>query len=59
MRAKHRGLMEDPITFNEISKAIDGLKSNKAPGLDGLMAEFYKKVKVVPFAVFAKCLVHI
>lgn len=34
-----------PITKEEISKTIDGLKLNKAPGPDGLTSEFYKTFK--------------
>lgn len=42
----HRTSLEDPITGQEISKAIDSLKATKSPGLDGLTAEFYlKKLK--------------
>lgn len=34
-----------PFTIEEIAEAIDYLKLNKSPGLDGLTAEFYKKFK--------------
>lgn len=41
----HRISLEDPITGQEISKAIDLLKPNKSPGLEGLSAEMYKMFK--------------
>lgn len=41
IKAEHRGIMENPITASEFAEAIDRLKLTKAPGPDGLMAEFY------------------
>lgn len=41
----HLNLMEALIMCEEIGEAIDSLKANKSPGLDGLTAEFYKKFK--------------
>lgn len=37
--------MEEPITSVEVLAAIQGLKSCKSPGRDGLPAEFYKRFK--------------
>lgn len=34
--------MEEPITEDEIGRAIDGLPDHKTPGPDGICAEFYK-----------------
>lgn len=39
------------ITIQEIEKGIDELRNPKAPGPDGLRAEFYKKFKCVVFEV--------
>lgn len=39
----HLNIMEAPNNLEEITQAIDHLKPNKAPGPDGLTAEFYKK----------------
>jgi len=36
-------LCEGPITLEECLEAVNGMKSNKSPGLDGLTAEFYKQ----------------
>lgn len=43
--------LEEPITLQEIEAAIGDLKVGKAPGPDGLSAEFYKKFSgvVAPF----------
>ena len=38
-------ILDNEITLIEVTKAIDGLKSNKAPGVDGITAEFYKVLK--------------
>jgi hypothetical protein len=37
--------LENPITLNEIHKAIDSLAIGKSLGPDGLPAEFYKSLK--------------
>ena len=43
--------LDDPIVTEEIIEAIKALKPNKCPGLDGLPANFYKKVcgRLPPF----------
>lgn len=33
---------DKPISFEELSKAVNSLKCNKSPGLDGLTSDFYK-----------------
>ena len=35
--------IENPITENELKKALSEFKNNKSPGTDGLVIEFYKK----------------
>ncbi len=35
-------VIDSPITFQEVTRAVKGLSSEKAPGLDGLPSEFYK-----------------
>lgn len=37
--------LAQPITIQEIEQAIDEMPNSKAPGPDGLCAEFYKKFK--------------
>lgn len=39
--------LEEPVTLQEIETAIGDLKVGKAPGPDGLSAEFYKKFSAV------------
>ncbi len=39
-----RDSIEGKITYDECAKALKCLKLNKSPGLDGLPAEFYKKI---------------
>lgn len=39
--------LEQPITIQEVERAIDDLPNSKTPGPDGLSAEFYKKYKSV------------
>ena len=34
--------LDNRITEDEVIRAINGLKSGKAPGIDGIPAEFYK-----------------
>ncbi len=34
--------LEQPITINEISKAVKSMKNGKTPGSDGLTTDFYK-----------------
>lgn len=43
MARKHVESLKAPITNEENISATDSLKSNKSPGRDRLMAEFYKK----------------
>ncbi|MEE8114299.1 MAG: reverse transcriptase family protein, partial [Nitrososphaerales archaeon] len=38
-----RSQLERPITLDELGTALHGLAIGKAPGLDGLTTEFYKK----------------
>lgn len=45
LSSDHRDAMEEPITSVEVLAAIQGLKSCKSPGRDGLPAEFYKRFK--------------
>lgn len=40
--ASDQAILEQPLTYNEILKALMSLQSGKAPGLDGFMPEFYK-----------------
>lgn len=35
-------ICDDIPTFNECKTAVENMKNNKSPGLDGLPAEFYK-----------------
>jgi len=34
---------EEPISWEEVKKAVDHMKNNKSPGHDGLPAEIFKK----------------
>lgn len=45
MEEGDRTVCEGLITANEVSRAIDGLKRGKSPGLDGLSHGFYKDFK--------------
>ena len=36
-------MCEGPVTMEECITAINGMKANKSPGLDGLTVEFYQK----------------
>ena len=38
-------LLNENFSHDEISKAIDKLKNNKSPGIDGIPAEFLKTCK--------------
>lgn len=46
-------MLNEPILENEIISAIQSLKSNKAPGPDGLIGEFYKNGRehILPFLI--------
>ena len=37
--------LDDPICYEEVLHAIAHLKSNRAPGTDGIPAEAYKKIE--------------
>ena len=40
---RQKELLEQPITKEELDKALSKMKNNKSPGLDGYSAKFYKK----------------
>ncbi len=40
---RSKKLCDSNIKIEEVSEVVNNLKENKAPGLDGLTAEFYKK----------------
>jgi hypothetical protein len=42
---QERDLLEQEITHQEVEKALDSMAKGKAPGPDGLGAEFYHKFK--------------
>lgn len=42
---QHKQLLEQPISKQEVEKTVKRLKTNKSPGLDVLMAEFYKSFR--------------
>lgn len=44
---ENRRLFDSPIQENEVLQAIENLKNDKAPRLDGFTAKFYKKIKKV------------
>ena len=52
-------LLDSEITLEEIGEAIKEMPRNKAPGLDGLNADFYKvfyvKIKHLLLQVYNKC----
>lgn len=56
----HSDFLSAPISISEIDEEIQNLKFNKAPGLDGPSAEFYRtfKQKLGPrlYALFHSCL---
>lgn len=43
--------LDEPISAEEISKAIDSLKRGKSPGIDGILGDFFKDAKsfIVPY----------
>lgn len=45
LSSEHRDFLESPITSTEVLATIQWLKSNKTPGRDSLLAEFYKQFK--------------
>ena len=40
-----RKIYDEPITAQVIDKAIQQLKPNKSPGIDGITAEFWRRKK--------------
>ena len=44
-------VLDQPISVDEISKAIDSLKRGKSPGIDGLLGDFFKDAKsfILPY----------
>ena len=38
-------VLDEEISLKEVDNAIEKLKNNKAPGFDGIPAEFYKLAK--------------
>jgi exonuclease III len=43
LHPEQREALEQPFTIQELEQAVQGAESNKAPGLDGLSYEFYKR----------------
>ncbi len=39
---EHKQSLETDLSFEEVTNAVMGLSSGRAPGLDGLPADFYK-----------------
>ncbi len=39
---KHTNFLETELTYEEVTAAVMGLSVGRAPGIDGLSAEFYK-----------------
>ena len=52
-------LLNDKITIDGISKAINKMKSNKAPGFDGVTIEFIKEAKFFFLPMLEKLFDHI
>ena len=46
-------VLDSPITEEEIMRAVEHLKPNKAPGTDGILAEMIKTSlpQILPFLV--------
>ena len=42
LEESHNMILDKPFTVEEVTEAIYSLPPNKAPGLDGLPAEWYK-----------------
>lgn len=59
LTAEDNSKLDQPLHMNELTTAIKDLSSGKAPGLDGLTAEFYKQFWPVIgkdlFSVFLEC----
>lgn len=47
--------LEADLTFEEVTAAVKGLSSGKAPGIDGLSSEFYKKFWTILGSDFLMC----
>jgi hypothetical protein len=43
LQDQDQSICDGKVTEEECSKAINNMKSNKAPGLDGLTVEFYRE----------------
>ena len=52
-------LLNDKTTIDEISKAINKMKSNKGPGFDGVTIEFIKEAKFFFLPMLEKLFDHI
>ena len=48
--------LNEPLTYAEIIEALKKQKNGKAPGPDGLPAEYYKKLEEVLLQPFKKLL---
>ena len=53
-----KSMLEEPLTLEGIRQAVISMKKNKAPGLDGLPAEFYQEFFDVVEEVMYYSLVH-
>lgn len=42
IESNHKEFCDDPICLEEVLNAIEYLKNNRSPGVDGLTAEFFK-----------------
>ncbi|XP_072009068.1 ATP synthase subunit C lysine N-methyltransferase isoform X1 [Engystomops pustulosus] len=43
LSAEHRDMLEGPLTLEEIEEATQAMANDKAPGVDGMPMELYKK----------------
>ena len=51
-------LLNEPITENEVLKAIGKLKNDKAPGYDNIVNEYIKCTKHILFNLFVNFLIE-